>query len=74
MPVIEDWHAKQALVEVRLFTGSVTLHVYFMQIIWKYFVSQKSASQHGTLYQIRNLIGHTKVVTKTRMHVKIFLF
>ena len=38
---IEDWHAKQTLFEV----------------IWKYHMSLKSASERGTLYQMRNFFG-----------------
>ena len=33
-----------------------------MQVIWKYFYSTKSAAEHGTLYQLRNLINRTNVV------------
>ncbi|XP_019861291.1 PREDICTED: uncharacterized protein LOC109589693 [Amphimedon queenslandica] len=50
IPAIEDWHAKLTLFEV----------------IWKYFLSQKSASDHGTMYQIRNLIGRSNVTIKPK--------
>ena len=33
-------------------------------MIWKYYYSSKSASQHGTLYQLRNLTGRTNVKGK----------
>ena len=37
-----------------------------VQVIWKYHFSEKSASEHGTLYQLRNLIGRSNVVTKPK--------
>lgn len=30
-------------------------------MIWKYFFSEKSASEHGTLYQLRNLLSQSNV-------------
>lgn len=33
-------------------------------MIWKYYYSLNSSSQHGTLYQLRNLIGRTNVTKK----------
>ena len=33
-------------------------------MIWKYYYSLNSSSQHGTLYQLRNLIGRTNVKGK----------
>ena len=33
-------------------------------MIWKYFYSLSSSSQHGTLFQLRNLIGRTNVKGK----------
>ena len=32
------------------------------QVIWKYFYSMLSSGEHGTLYQLRNLINRTNVV------------
>ena len=32
-----------------------------LQIIWKYFYSLKSSAEHGTLYQIRNLLNRVNV-------------
>lgn len=34
-----------------------------MQLIWRYVYSTKSAADHGSLYQLRNIIGRTSVVT-----------
>ena len=34
-----------------------------LQVIWKYFYSRDSAGEHGTLYQLRNLIKRTNVVS-----------
>ena len=36
----------------------------FLQVIWKYFYSKKSAREHGTLYQLRNLLGRTRLTSK----------
>ena len=36
----------------------------FTQVIWKYFYSKKSAKEHGTMYQLRNLLHRTNVVSK----------
>lgn len=33
-----------------------------LQVIWIYFYSQRSAGEHGTLYQLRNLINRRNVV------------
>lgn len=38
----------------------------FLQVIWKYFYSRKSAREHGTLYQLRNLLCRTNVVSKPK--------
>ena len=35
-------------------------------MIWKYFLSEKSAAEHGTLYQLRNLINQSNVPTKPK--------
>ncbi len=32
----------------------------FIQVIWKYYYSIFSGANHGTLYQLRNLIGRSK--------------
>ena len=32
-------------------------------MIWKHFLSTKSSAEHGTLYQLRNLLGRSNVVT-----------
>lgn len=32
-----------------------------MQVVWKYFYSTGSAGDHGTMYQLRNLIGRSNV-------------
>lgn len=34
------------------------------QVIWKYWYSKLSSGEHGTLYQLRNKISRTNVVTK----------
>ena len=35
-----------------------------VHVIWKYFDSKKSAGEHATLYQLRNLLHCTNVVSK----------
>ena len=35
-------------------------------MIWKYFFSEKSAAEHGTLYQLRNLINQSNVPKKPK--------
>ncbi len=37
--------------------------LYYFQVIWKHFFSTSSAAEHGTLYQLRNLLGRSNVVT-----------
>ena len=37
-----------------------------LKVIWKYFYSTKSSSEHGTLYQIRNMIRRSSVVKKPK--------
>ena len=43
--------------------GFVLLHVYFflLQVIWKYYYDTSSSGEHGTLYQLRNLLNNTNV-------------
>ncbi len=33
-----------------------------LQVVWKYFYSKKSTGEHGTLYQLRNLVNRSNVV------------
>ena len=35
-------------------------------MIWKYYYSNTSASDHGTLYQLRNVINRSNVSVKTK--------
>ena len=42
----------------------IIIDIIIMQVIWKYFYSKDSASDHGTLYQIRNLLHRTNIVNK----------
>ena len=34
----------------------------FFQMIWKYYYSDKSSREHGTLYQLRNVLNRSNVV------------
>ena len=52
IPVIEDWHAQ----------------VTFLEVIWKYFYNISSAREHATMYQLRNLINRTNVVSKPKVN------
>lgn len=38
-------------------------------MIWKYFVRPESSSDHGTAYQLRNLLGRSNVVTKPKKNL-----
>ena len=38
------------------------MHI-MMQVIWKYFYSYRSVGDHGTLYQLRNKLNRTNVVS-----------
>ncbi len=45
----------------------INLFIYIftlLQLVWKYFYSSKSSNDHGTIYQLKNLINRTNVVTK----------
>ena len=75
IPVIEDWHAQVVLLEVRLQTANYyIIYMYSsytcisMQVIWKYFYSVKSSSEHSTMYQLRNLINKTNVGTNPKLN------
>lgn len=37
--------------------------MFLLQIIWKYYYSSKSSADHGTLYQLRNVMHRTNVVS-----------
>uniref|UniRef100_A0A1X7THQ5 DUF6589 domain-containing protein n=1 Tax=Amphimedon queenslandica TaxID=400682 RepID=A0A1X7THQ5_AMPQE len=50
IPTVEDWHTKLTLFEV----------------IWKYFVRKESSGDHGTAYQLRNVLGRCNVVTSPK--------
>ncbi|SMN01813.1 hypothetical protein SPONN_105 [uncultured Candidatus Thioglobus sp.] len=39
------------------------LIIFNVQLIWRYLYSTKSAADHGSLYQLRNTIGRSSVVT-----------
>lgn len=39
-----------------------SLIAYPIQVLWKCFYSMKSAGEHGTLYQLRNLLNRSNVV------------
>ncbi len=43
--------------------------MFYVQVIWKYFYSSNSAQDHGTLYQLRNKLNRTNVVTKPKNNV-----
>ena len=45
VPTVEDWHAE----------------VSFLDVIWRYFFNTYSAREHGTLYQLKNLINRTRI-------------
>jgi len=40
-----------------------------MQVIWKFFYSNKSAADHGSLYQLRNKLNRTNVVNSPKKDV-----
>jgi hypothetical protein len=39
--------------------GTATMN--FIQVVWKYFFTSASSVEHGTMYQLRNLIGRSNV-------------
>ena len=43
--------------------------IYFVQVIWKQLYSCSSSSDHGTLYQLRNLINRRNVVVDPKRDV-----
>ena len=62
LPVTEDWHCKVVLLEVsNHFLISIIM---LIQVIWKRLFSLDSGDQHGTLYQLRNLIHRTVIKKK----------
>ena len=42
----------------------ICLSVVLFQVVWRYFYSVQFGGEHGTLYQLRNLIHRTNVVKK----------
>ena len=40
-------------------------------MIWKYFYSSRSSSDHGTLYQLRNKLNRTNVVKTPKNYVNV---
>ncbi len=48
---------------------ALSVLVLCVQVIWKYFYSSNSAQDHGTLYQLRNKLNRTNVVTKPKNNV-----
>ena len=40
--------------------------MYALQVIWKYFYSEQSAGEHGTMYQLRNLLNRSNVPKKPK--------
>ncbi len=45
-----------------IFGGYVINYLQELSIIWRYYFSAESTSEHGTLYQLRNSINRTNVV------------
>ena len=37
--------------------------LWWIQVIWKYFLSVNSSSEHGSLFQLRNIISYKNVKT-----------
>ena len=62
VPCAEDWHARLNLLEICtcMLYPSVTIK----QVIWRHFYTRGSAVEHGTLYQLRNLLHRTNVINK----------
>lgn len=65
LPCTEDWHARLCLLEVSF---AVLVHnvIAFklqnnIQVIWKRLYKATSGSDHGTLYQLRNLVQRRNV-------------
>ena len=68
IPVVEDWHTQVVLLEVKLHTTIrvntiISVCTGPFQIIWKYFFDTQSSKEHGTIYQLKNLLNRTNVTT-----------
>ena len=61
--IVEDWHSQLNLLTVRLcMQVFIATEINFYHVfIWKYFYNVKSAGEHGTLFQLRNLVQCTNV-------------
>ena len=59
--MVEDWHTKASLLRVSLFLQNR----FKFQVFWKLLYSAKSPSEHGKLYQLRNVINRRNVVKKS---------
>ena len=42
------------------------MHMFTFQVVWKYFYSKDSGQDYGSMYQLRNLLNQTNVVTKPK--------
>ena len=63
VPVSEDWHIKANFLGVSSKPIIMTLCVFIiLMCLCRYVYSPKSATDHGSIFQLRNTIGRTSVV------------
>ena len=74
IPVVEDWHTKVCLLEVRLFMlllcCSMAMYVLFpLQVMWVHLYQKEAFQDFGTLQQLQSLINRSNVPVKPKNNV-----
>ena len=74
IPVVEDWHTKVCLLEVRLFMHllccSMAMYVLFpLQVMWVRLYQKEAFQDFGTLQQLQSLVNRSNVPVKPKNNV-----
>jgi len=76
IPVVEDWHTKVCLLEVRLFHAFTLLYYAItcmvntiaisLQVMWVRLYQKEAFQDFGTLQQLQSLINHSNIPVKPK--------
>ena len=79
IPVVEDWHTKVCLLEVRLFHAFTLLYYAItcmvntiaisLQVMWVRLYQKEAFQDFGTLQQLQSLINRSNVPVKPKNNV-----
>ena len=75
VPIVDDWHTnmtfvKVAFIYVLLWKQLAYILQFCLQVIWKWLYSKQSATQKGTLFQLKNEINRTNIPTDPKDNLR----